>query len=135
MEDNRMRATYKRVLIATLTMTLSVGFALAKPKANKTVNVTLVAVTTMPDGAQLEPGDYRIAVFDDPAAPQVEVYRHGKLVCKCPVKIENAPAKAETTQLIFDVPKSGAHILKTVAIGGSTQRLIFSASSAPGAAL
>ena len=88
-----MMTTYKRALIAAVTLTLTAGLALAKPKANKSFDLTLVAVTTMPDGAQLQPGDYRMAVFDDPAAPQVEVYRRGKLVCKCPVKITNAPSK------------------------------------------
>ena len=133
MEDNRMKITYKHVLIAAVTLTLSAGLALAKPKANKTVSVTLVAATTMPDGVQLQPGDYRMAVLSDSSAPQVEFYRAGKLVCRCPVKIENAPTKAQTTQLLLDVTDSGAHVLHSVAIGGSTQVVVFSTASTPGA--
>lgn len=133
MEDNRMKMTYKHVLIAALTLTLTAGFALAKPKANKTVDVTLIAATTMPDGVQLQPGDYRMTVLNDSSAPQVEFYRNGKLVCKCPVKIETAASKAPATQLLIDVTDSGAHLLRSVTVGGSTQLVVFSTATTPGA--
>jgi hypothetical protein len=134
MEDKRMKMTYKGLLMAALTLALTTGLALAKTKISRTVDVMLVAATTMPDGAQLQPGDYRMAVLSDSSAPQVAFYRNGKLVCKCPVKIENTPTKAEATQLFFDVPGSDIHVLKSVAVEGSTQLLVFSTAGAPGAA-
>ncbi|HXJ94976.1 MAG TPA: hypothetical protein VMT20_19215 [Terriglobia bacterium] len=128
-----MKITYKHVLMAALTLALTAGLASAKSNANKTVNVTLAFATTMPDGTQLQPGDYRMAVLNDAAAPKVEFYRNGKLMCRCPVKIENAPTKAQTTQLMLDVTESGDHVLNSVAIGGSTQLVVFSTSGTPGA--
>jgi hypothetical protein len=135
MEEKRMNMTCKRALIAAVTLTLTTGLALAQTNTSRTVDVTLVAVTTMPDGAQLQPGVYRMAVLNDSNAPQVALYRKGKLVCKCPVKIENTATKAETTQLFFDVPRNDVHILKSVAIEGSTQLLVFSKGGAPRATL
>ena len=128
-----MKITYKHVLLAALTLTLIAGLAPAKSKANKSVNVTLAFTTTMPDGAQLQPGDYRMTVLNDSTAPRVEFYRNGKLVCRCPVKIENKPTKADVTQLILDVTDSGAHVLNSAVIAGSTQLVVFSTGSAPGA--
>jgi hypothetical protein len=135
MEDKRMKTMYKRVLIAVIAQILTTGLALAKPKTNKAVDVTLTAVTTMPDGAQLQPGDYRMTLLSDSSAPQVAFCRQGKLVCKCPVKLENNSAKAAVTQLLFGVTASGAHVLQTVTVKGWTQLLIFSTPAAPGAGL
>jgi hypothetical protein len=128
-----MKITSKHMLLAALTLTLTVGLALAKPKGNKSVNVTFLAATTMPDGVQLQPGEYRMTLLNDSSTPQVEFYRHGKLMCRCPVKVENKPTKADATQVILDVSESGVHTLHSVVIGGSTQLVVFSAASAPGA--
>lgn len=78
--------------------------------------VTLTVVTTMPDGAKLQPGDYKMTLLSNPRAPQVEFYRDGKLVCKCPVKLASNSAKPAATQLLFGVTPSGEHILQTVTV-------------------
>jgi len=127
--------TYKRLLVAAIAVTLTAGLALAKQKTNTSTSVTLTSVTTMPDGAQLKPGDYKMTLLNDPSAPKVEFRREGKLVCRCPVKLTNNPTKAAATQLLFGVTASGAHILQTVSVKGWTQLLIFSAPTALGAGL
>jgi len=126
--------TYKRLLIAAVALSLTAGLTLAKQKPSST-SVTLTAVTTMPDGAQLKPGDYKMTLLNDPSAPKVEFYREGKLVCRCPVKLADNPTKAAATQLLFGVTAKGAHILQTVTVRGWTQLLIFSAPTAPAAGL
>ena len=121
-----MTTTYKRAVVAAVALTLTTGLALAKPKTIKTVDVTLVATTIMPDGAQLQPGAYQMAVLNDSSAPQVEFYLKGKLVCRCPVKIEETPTKAETTRLYFEVNGTGTHVLSSAEIEGSTELVLFS---------
>lgn len=121
-----MTTAYKRAALAAMALTLMTGLALAKPKTMKTVDVTFVAATIMPDGVQLEPGAYRMTVLNDSSAPQVEFYRKGKLVCRCPVKIEDTPAKAETTRLYFEINAAGTHVLSSAEIEGSTQLVLFS---------
>ena len=124
--------TYKRLLMAAVVLTLTAGLALAKDKPTSSTSVTLTAVTTMPDGAQLKPGDYKLTLLNDSSAPQVELYKDGKLVCKCPVKIQNNPTKAAVTRLLFGVTSGGEHILQTIEVRGWTQLLVFSEPKAPG---
>jgi len=130
-----MKTICKSLLIFAVTATLTASLAMAQSSKNKPVDVTLTAVTVMPDGAQLQPGDYRMTLLNDSATPQVEFYQKGKLVCKCPVKIENTPAKSPQTQMLYNVKPDGTRVLQSVRVRGWTQALIFSSPAAPGAEL
>ena len=120
------------MLATVMLLALSAGLALAKPNTTKRATVTLATVTLMPDGAQLQPGDYRLELLNDSSAPQVAFYRDGKLVCKCPVKLENAPRKIAFTKAFYNVGSQGTHTLTTLEIGGWNQVLVFSGQPASG---
>jgi hypothetical protein len=130
-----MKATGKYVLtlMAVVALTAALGLAKSGEKtASKSASIDITAATATPDGL-LQPGTYKMTLFGDPAAPQVAFYKGNKLVCKCPVKIETLPAKADYTQLLVEKGANGTRILKTVSIGGWTEKVVFSEASAAGA--
>jgi hypothetical protein len=86
----------------------------------------------MPDGAQLKPGTYRMELLNDASAPQVAFYQNGKLVCKCPVKVENAQDKVKYTKMLYDVSPDGTRKLNTIEVAGWEQMLVFSGPGASG---
>jgi hypothetical protein len=130
-----MKATCRCTLMLTLVLVLTAGLALAKPNGNKRVSVTLTTVTVMPDGAQLQPGNYRMELLNDSSTPQVAFYQNNKLVCKCPVKVQNAPSKIPFTKLLYDIGADGSHILNTLEVGGWNQVLVFSGHGPSGTGL
>ena len=130
-----MNVTRRAVLALTL-LALSAGLCLAgKPNASKRTTVTLTTVTIMPDGAQLQPGDYRMELLNDSAAPQVAFYKHNKLLCKCPVKLESAANKPEFTQALYDIRGNGTRVLRSLSVAGWSEILVFSGPGAAGGAL
>ena len=122
------------IVIAAVLALASLGWA--KPKGEsgvKTATVTLSVATTMPDGAVLEPGTYKVKVFNEQNAQHVEIYKEGKLVCKCPITLENLEAKADYTKLEYNTGENDTHILTGLAIGGWNQKIVFSKEEKTGA--
>lgn len=123
-----------RILLVVTLLALSASFCIAKPNANKRVGVTITQATTMPDGGQLKPGTYQMELLNDASAPQVAFYQNNKLVCKCPVKLENATSKIPFTKMLYDLA-SGTRVLKSLEVQGWTQVVVFAGSAGAGSGL
>jgi hypothetical protein len=122
-----MKALSKFAFVIAAVLALS-SFAWAKSNdqsTNKTATVTLSVATTMPDGVVLQPGTYKVTVLNDQTAPRVEIFRNGKLVCKCPITLENLEAKTDYTRLEYNTGANDTHFLTGMAIGGWAQKIVF----------
>lgn len=113
---------YGIMLGVALALATSLGWGASK---NLTANVTLSVATTMPDGAVLQPGTYKMTLLSDQQEPKVEFYKNGKLICKCPVKLEALELKPDYTRLEYTSDANEAHFLNSVAVDGWTQKVIF----------
>ncbi|HUI44198.1 MAG TPA: hypothetical protein VL523_19705 [Terriglobia bacterium] len=131
-----MKALWKYGLMlgVVLALATSLGWTKANDNsaANKTATVNISVVTTMPDGALLQPGTYKMTFFADQKAPEVAFYKNGKLICKCPVKIESMP-KPDYTRLEYTTGENDTHTLTGLAIGGWEQKLVFGKGDAENA--
>jgi hypothetical protein len=129
-----MKTTLKHVLMAAIVLALATGLGLAKSADQsqvKSANITVTTLTATPDG-QLQPGTYRMELLNaSTASPEAAFYKGKKLICKCPVKVETLPTKAPYTQLLVEV-SNGTRVLRTVSIGGWTEKVVFSEATAPG---
>jgi hypothetical protein len=125
-----MKATCKYVLMFAVVLTLAAGLGVAK-SGDKSTNIVITTTTLTPDG-QLQPGTYRMTLLNGSTTPEVAFYQGGKLICKCPVKIETLPVKAAYTQLLVE-PTSKGRLLKTVTVGGWTEKVVFPEATTPGA--
>jgi len=129
-----MKITSKHVLMFAIVLALATGLGLAKPtdkSQEKSANIIVTTLTATPDG-QLQPGTYRMTLLNaSTASPEVAFYKGKKLICKCPVKIETLPTKAPYTQLFVET-NNGTRLLRTVSIGGWTEKVVFSEATAPG---
>jgi len=111
----------------------SLGLAKSADKSTtKSANILITVVTATPD-SQLQPGTYRMTLTNATTAPEVAFYKGKKLVCKCPVKIETLPTKAAATELFVETSPNGTRVLRTISIGGWTEKVVFSEATAPGA--
>ena len=122
-----------KCLMFVAVMGLATGLAVAKSAdkaANKSTNILITTATATPDG-MLQPGTYKMTLFNEAGMPQVAFYKGNKLICKCPVTIENLPTKAESTQLLVESGDNGMRVLKTIAVGGWTEKVIFPEAPAP----
>lgn len=128
-----MKATFKYVLMFAAVVALATGLGMAKP-SDKSANIIITSVTVTPDGGQLQPGTYKMTLLNESTAPEVAFYKGNKLVCKCPVKVENMPTKAPYAQMLVETADDGTRMLKTINVGGWTQKVVFSQAAAPGAA-
>lgn len=130
-----MKATCKHMLMFAIVVALTTGLGLAKSankSEEKSANITITTLTATPDG-QLQPGTYKMTLLNaSTASPEVAFYKGKKLICKCPVKIETLPTKAPYTQLFVESNSSGTRLLRTVSIGGWTEKVVFSEATAPG---
>jgi hypothetical protein len=129
-----MKASYKYMLMFAITLGLAASLGLAKSpdkSATKSADIVITTATATPDG-QLQPGTYKMTLLNELTAPEVAFYKGNKLICKCPVKIQTLPAKASATALLVETGPNGTRILKTVSIGGWTEKVIFSQAGAPG---
>jgi hypothetical protein len=130
-----MKATCKHVFMFAIVLALATGLGLAKSdnkSDQKSANITITTLTATPDG-QLQPGTYRMELLNaSTATPEVAFYQGKKLICKCPVKIETLPTKAAYTQLFVETNATGTRLLRTVSIGGWSEKVIFSEATAPG---
>ncbi len=126
--------TCRYLLMLTVVLGLATAFGLAKSpdqSAGKSANITITATTATPDG-QLQPGVYKMTLLNAATAPEVAFYKGNKLICKCPVKLETLPNRAAYTEMFVETGSNGTRILKTVSVGGWTQKVIFSEAAAPG---
>jgi len=129
-----MKTTLKHALMFAIVLALAAGLGLAKSGDQsevKSANITVTSLTATPDG-QLQPGTYKMTLLNaSTASPEVAFYKGKKLICKCPVKIETLPTKAPYTQLFVETA-NGTRQLRTVSIGGWTEKVIFSEATAAG---
>lgn len=130
-----MKPTCRYMLMFAVILSLAAGLGLAKSPGqsnSKSANITITTATATPD-AQLKPGTYKMTLTNAATAPEVAFYQGKKLVCKCPVKIETLPTKAASTQLFVETSPNGTRVLRTISVGGWTEKVIFSEASGPGA--
>lgn len=130
-----MKRTCRYTLMFAVIVALASSLGLAKSadkSTTKSASITITAVTATPD-SQLQPGTYKMTLMNATTAPEVAFYKGNKLVCKCPVKIETLPTKAAATQLFVETSPNGTRVLRTVSIGGWTEKVIFSEATGSGA--
>ncbi|HEV2426064.1 MAG TPA: hypothetical protein VGZ29_14635 [Terriglobia bacterium] len=130
-----MKRTCRFTLMFAVIVVLATSLGLAKSadeSTSKSANIIITAATATPD-AELKPGTYRMTLLNAATAPEVEFYQGRKLVCKCPVKIETLPRKSRATEMFVETGSTGTRVLKTISIGGWTEKVIFSEASGPGA--
>lgn len=130
-----MKRTCRYTLMFAVIVALASGLGLAKSadkSTSKSASIIITAVTATPD-AELQPGTYRMTLLNATTAPEVEFYQGNKLVCKCPVKIETLPQRAEATALFVETSANGTRVLRTISIGGWTEKVIFSEATGTGA--
>jgi len=130
-----MKRTCRCMLMFAVIAVLATSLGLAKSadkSVSKSANIVITAVTATPD-SQLQPGTYKMTLINATTAPEVAFYQGKKLVCKCPVKIETLPTKAATTELFVETGPNGARVLRTVSIGGWTEKVVFSEATGSGA--
>lgn len=130
-----MKRTCRYTLMIAVIVALAASLGLAKSadqSTSKSANIVITAVTATPD-AQLQPGTYKMTLMNAATKPEVAFYQGKKLVCKCPVKIETLPTKASATELFVETSPNGTRVLKTVSIGGWTEKVVFSEATGPGA--
>ena len=130
-----MKQTCRYTLMFAVIAILATSLGLAKSadkSTTKSANILITVVTATPD-SQLQPGTYRMTLTNATTAPEVAFYKGKKLVCKCPVKIETLPTKAAATELFVETSPNGTRVLRTISIGGWTEKVVFSEATAPGA--
>jgi hypothetical protein len=130
-----MKRTCRYTLMFAVIVVLATSLGLAKSadkSTSKSANIVITAVTATPD-SQLQPGTYKMTLMNAATAPEVAFYKGNKLVCKCPVKIETLPTKAASTELFVETSANGTRVLRTISIGGWTEKVVFSEASGPGA--
>ncbi|HEV3279109.1 MAG TPA: hypothetical protein VG860_20125 [Terriglobia bacterium] len=127
-----MKAACKYVLMFAVAIVVATGLGMAKP-SEKSADITITAVTVTPDGGQLQPGMYKMTLLNASTAPEVAFYKGKKLICKCPVRVENLPTKAGYTEMLVETATDGTRMLKTLSVGGWTEKVIFAQTGGAGA--
>jgi hypothetical protein len=123
-----MKVTRKVALLVSI-IALIVSVMLGKTK-EQTAPVSLAFAVTLADGTQLQPGPYKVSLLSETSSPQIVFYKGGKLVCKCPVKLEDMGTKIPFTQIFYDQAADQTHRITVMQIAGWTQKVILSGSGA-----
>jgi len=71
-----------------------------------------------------------VTLLSETSSPHIVFYKGGKLVCKCPVKLEDVGTKIPFTKISYDEGAGKTHRITTMQIAGWTQRVILSGSGA-----
>jgi len=122
-----MRVVLKLVLLVSVVSLLAASPALAKTK-EQSARISIAFAATMADGTQLQPGSYKVTLLNETGSPHIVFYKNGKLVCKCPVKLEDTGTKIPVTLISYDQNTDKTQRITTIEIGGWTQRVILSGS-------
>jgi hypothetical protein len=122
-----MRVVLKLVLLVSVVSLLAASPALAKTK-EQSARISIAFAATMADGTQLQPGSYKVTLLNETGSPHIVFYKNGKLVCKCPVKLEDTGTKIPVTLISYDQNADKTQRITTIEIGGWTQRVILSGS-------
>jgi hypothetical protein len=119
-------------LSVALVMVASLSFARSsssqRSSKEKSFHVQLDAVK-LNNGTALKAGDYIMKISENTQSPEVEFYRHGKLVAKTQAKVETEPQKNEFTA-IETSPKGNARVITAIEPSGWSERLVLSNSGA-----
>ena len=93
--------------------------ALAVAGAASSIHRITVFETSMVNGAELTPGDYKIELKDSTA-----VITRGKHTVTAPVKIETAPSKFNATSVRY-TNGNGKLSVDEIRLGGTNTRVVF----------
>ena len=122
-----MRMERKLALLVSIVALLTASVTLGKTK-KQTVPVSLAFAVTLADGTQLQPGAYKVTLLSETSSPHIVFYKGGKLVCKCPVKLEDAGTKIPFTQISYNQDADKTRRITKMEIAGWTQKVILGAS-------
>jgi len=122
-----MRIEHKLVLLASIVALLVASVTLAKTK-EQSAPISLAFAVTLADGTQLQPGSYKVTLLSETSSPHIVFYKGGKLICKCPVKLEDVRTKIPFTQISYDQSADKTHRITTMQIAGWTQTVILGGS-------
>lgn len=120
---------YGFALGVLLVLAGTLGWAAAKEKA---ADVDFAFLTTLPEGKQLQAGPYRVTLLNETTSPEVAFYKGHKLVCKCPVKLEDVGGTISQTELRYEKAADNNQLLKSIMIKGWTQKIVFPSPAAAG---
>jgi hypothetical protein len=98
----------------------------------KAADVNFAFLTKLPEGKMLEAGRYRITLVNETATPEVAFYKDGKLLCKCPVKLENVEKTVSRTQVAYEKAADNSQLLTSILVRGWTQKIVFPSPAAAG---
>jgi hypothetical protein len=124
-----MRLERKVLLLVSIIVLITACVTLGKTK-DQTAPVSIAFAVTLADGTQLQPGSYKVTLLSETSSPHIVFYKGGKLVCKCPVKLEDVGTKIPFTKISYDEGAGKTHRITTMQIAGWTQRVILSGSGA-----
>jgi hypothetical protein len=124
-----MRMERKLALLVSVVALLAASVTLGKTK-EQSAPVSLAFAVTLADGTQLQPGSYKVTLLSETGSPQIVFYKDGKLVCKCPVKLEDAGTKIPFTQISYDQGADKTRRITMMEIAGWTQKVILGDSGA-----
>jgi hypothetical protein len=122
-----MRMERKLALLVSVVALLAASVTLGKTK-EQSAPVSLAFAVTLADGTQLQPGSYKVTLLSETGSPHIVFYKGGKLVCKCPVKLEDAGTKIPFTQISYDQGADKTRRITTMEIAGWTQKVILGGS-------
>ena len=117
-----MKIVCRIAILLSFVSLLGASLALAKPK-EQSAEIRIAFVTKLTD-AELQPGTYKVVLMNEAQNPQIAFYRGNKLVCKCPVKLEDAGKKIPQTKVQYVGGPGNTHMISSIAIGGWTQTMV-----------
>lgn len=117
-----MKATCKLAILVGIFLLLTGSLTFARSK-EKSAQVNLAFTTTLADGTTLPPGDYKVTLLNPAGAAQIVFYKGAKLLCKCPVKVEDAGTKISTTRIFYQASADNTHRITAMEIGGWTEKV------------
>ena len=122
-----MKSEHKLVLLLSIVALLAATVTLAKTK-EQSAPVSLAFAVTLADGTQLQPGSYKVTLLSETSSPHIVFYKGGKLICKCPVKLEDAGTKIPFTQISYNQDADKTRRITMMEVAGWTQKVILSGS-------
>src|SRR6516162_6946487 len=122
-----MRLERKVLLLVSIIVLITACVTLGKTK-DQTAPVSIAFAVTLADGTQLQPGSYKVTLLSETSSPHIVFYKGGKLVCKCPVKLEDAGTKIPFTQISYNQDADKTRRITKMEIAGWTQKVILGAS-------
>ena len=115
--------TYSILLPASL-FVLVLGTALARsPALSKSSSVDVIYHARLGNGAELQPGHYKVTVSENPNAPELMFYQDNKLVAETLVKLVDMGKKAQATEVDYN-RESNQQVITGMRFGGWSEEVI-----------